>query len=110
MTTELSMHYSNEQIEQILEEAMIYMCACPAQVAEQLLYLRKLFAYQQNCISKGELLADVHRRISESARKAHAELEQCLSDVMRMEGWDMQTLTMPTGLRELRQKTIDQDQ
>jgi hypothetical protein len=36
-------------------------------------------------------------------------LEQCLHDVMAMEGWDFQTLTMPDNLRELRQKTIDQE-
>jgi hypothetical protein len=36
-------------------------------------------------------------------------MENCLTDVMRMEGWDPQTLKMPEGLRELRQKAMDQD-
>jgi hypothetical protein len=54
-------------------------------------------------------MADVHRRISHATRIAHAEMEQCLDDVMVMEGWDLQTLTMPLSLRELRQKTIDQE-
>ena len=109
MSETLPMHYTNQQLENILEEAMVYLCACPAQVAEQLLLLREVFAYQNSCISKGSLMADVHRRISKSTRIAHAELEQCLSDVMIMEGWDMQTFTMPAGLRELREKSIDQD-
>lgn len=109
MSESLITRYNDLQLEQILEEAMIYMCACPAQVAEQLLLLRKLFAYQNSCISKGSLMADVHRRISQATRIAHTELEQCLSDVMLMEGWDLQTLTMPLSLRELRQKTIDQE-
>ena len=105
----LLIRYSNQQLEDILEEALIYMCACPAQVAEELLRLRKLFAYQSDCISKGSVLEEVHHRIADSTRKAHAELEQCLDDVLRIEGWDLQTLKMPAGLRELRQKTIDQE-
>jgi hypothetical protein len=109
MNNELVARFADLQLEQILEEAMIYTCACPAQVAEQLLQLRKLFAYQNSCISKGNLMANVHRRISQSTLIAHAELEQCLYDVMVMEGWNLQTLTMPDNLRELRQKTIDQE-
>ena len=109
MSEQLLARFSDLQLEQILEEAMIYTCACPAQVAEQLLQLRKLFAYQNSCISKGSLMADVHRHISHSTLIAHKELEQCLNDVMVMEGWDFQTLTMPDNLRELRQKTIDQE-
>ncbi len=109
MTEPLATRYSNRQLEQILEEAVVYMCACPAQVCEQLLQLRKLFEYQTACISKGSLMAEVHCRISNATVKAHAEMEQCLSDVMQMEGWDPQTLTMPFGLRQLRQQAIDQD-
>ena len=109
MRPPLSKRYSNQQLEQILDEAMIYLCACPAQVAEQLLNLRKLFDYQNSCINKGSLMADVHRRIADAACIAHAEMENCLADVMQMEGWDRQTLKMPEGLRELRQKALDQD-
>jgi hypothetical protein len=109
MRENLTIRYTNAQLEQILDEAMIYMCACPAQVAEQLLQLRKLYDYQNSCISKGSLLADVHRRIADATRVAHAEMEQCLDDVLKMEGWDPQTLIMPDGLRELRQKSIDQE-
>jgi len=105
----LAKRYNNQQLETILDEAMVYLCACPAQVAEQLLQLRKVFDYQNKCIRKGSLLADVHLRIATSISIAHAELENCLTDVMQMEGWDPQTLKMPEGLRELRQKAMDQD-
>jgi hypothetical protein len=109
MRAPLAKRFSNQQLEQILDEAMIYLCACPAQVAEQLLQLRKVFDYQNKCISKGSLLADVHRRIADAVSITHTEMENCLTDVMRMEGWDPQTLKMPEGLRELRQKAMDQD-
>ena len=110
MRENLDIRYTNVQLEHILEEAMIYMCACPAQVSEQLLLLRKLFDYQKSCITKGSLLAEVHRRIADATCIAHAEMEQCLADVLTIEGWDPQTLTMPEGLRELRQKSIDQEE
>ncbi len=109
MREELAIRYTNVQLEQILEEAMIYMCACPAQVSEHLLLLRNLFEYQTRCISKGSLMVEVHRRIADATRIAHAEMELCLGDVMKMEGWDPLTLIMPAGLRELRQKSIDQE-
>ena len=109
MNAELATRYSSQQLEHILEEALIYMCACPAQVSEQLLQLRKLFAYQKNCISKVAPMPEVHQLIADATRKAHAELEQCLCDVLQMEGWDLQTLTMPAGLRQLRQQSTDQD-
>ena len=109
MKQNLTIRYTNEQLEKILDEAMIYMCACPAQVAEQLLQLRKLFDYQNSCISKGSLLADVHRRIADATRVAHAEMELCLDDVLKLAGWDPQTMEMPAGLRELRQQSIDQE-
>ncbi len=109
MNRQLSTHFSNQQLEQIIEEAMIYMCACPAQVAEELLRLRKVYAYQKNCISEGSLLADVHLRISEATEDAHAVMEKCLNDVLVLEGWDLQTLKMPEGLRKLREEKIIQD-
>ena len=105
----LPTHYSNLQLQKITNEAMIYMCACPAQVARQLLALRGVFNYQRACISKGSLMEKVHIRIAESTIRAHAELEQCLDEVLDLEGWDKTTLTMPDGLRELRDQAIEND-
>lgn len=41
--------FSDLQLEQIIEEAAIYMCACPAQVAVQLRNLRSPYRYQTAC-------------------------------------------------------------
>jgi hypothetical protein len=87
MNKQLASRFANQQLEQIIEEALIYMCACPAQVAEELLRLRRVFAYQINCISEGSLL----------------------DEVLALEGWDLQTLKMPEGLRKLREEKINQD-
>ncbi|NTV96606.1 MAG: hypothetical protein HGA75_14540 [Thiobacillus sp.] len=110
MPNTLTVRFGNEQLQQIIEEAMIYMCACPAQVAKQVQLLRELYAYQRNCVGRGDpRLVEVHERIADSTRHAHAEMEQCLADVLELEGWDKTSLTMPEGLRELRRQFIDND-
>ena len=107
MDTELLRKFSDQQLRRIVEEAFVYMCACPAQVAEQILKLRGLFAYQQSCIDQGPVSAKVHRMIAASTARAHADLEGCLEDILTLEGWDMDSLSMPEGLRELRAKDLD---
>ncbi|OYY95117.1 MAG: hypothetical protein B7Y41_05370 [Hydrogenophilales bacterium 28-61-23] len=103
----MTLRYSKEQLHQITEQAMIYMCACPAQVAGQLMALRELYGYQRNCSNKASVMGQVHQRIAQATRLAHAELESCLDDVLALEGWDKATLTMPEGLRQLRNQLIE---
>ena len=94
--------YDNSQLAHIIEEGLIYQCACPAQVAQHILALRELFLYQYTCsVTRSEDFG-VHARIMESVQRTHAEMEQCLSDVLIAEGWDIATLTMPEGLRQQR--------
>jgi len=107
MPNAIPSRFSDEQLRVIIEQAVIYMCACPAQVAEQMLYLRGLHAYQQRCINSGGLSEAVHRVIAEATSRAHVELEQCLEQVLDMEGWDRGALTMPPGLRQLRDEQIE---
>lgn len=106
MTTSQRYIYSTEQLKHILDQAGIYMCACPAQVATQMLALRALHQYQLNCMDEMPHLADTHRRIAEAAERAHAVLEAALDDVLQTEGWDAQSLTMPEGLRALRDSLL----
>lgn len=103
----LARHFDNLQVQDIIEEAMLYMCACPAQVGTEILRLRELYSYQQACISKGETMNEVHQIIAETARLAHDLMEDCLRQVLVSEGWDLEQLKMPEGLREIRQKTLD---
>ncbi|OYW29040.1 MAG: hypothetical protein B7Z51_07580, partial [Methyloversatilis sp. 12-65-5] len=70
MNTSQRYRYNSEQLQHILDQAGIYMCACPAQVATQMLELRKLHQYQLNCMDEMPQLADTHRRIAEAAERA----------------------------------------
>ena len=51
---DLQQRFSDEQLHQIVEEASIYMCACPGQVANELRQLRHLIRYQRDCMSEGK--------------------------------------------------------
>ena len=103
----LQRRFSDQQLEQIIEEATIYMCACPGQVAVQLRTLRELFRYQGNCeIEPGNDVA-VHQAIAVATVQAYAVMEDCLEQVLSLEGWDRDTLVMPEGLRRKRIEMLE---
>ncbi len=103
----LDKRFSDQELERIVDEAAIYMCACPGQVAVQLRALRELFRYQYRCELEPGQEAEVHRTIAEATRRAHEVMETCLENVLRMEGWDRVTLSMPEGLRRKRSALIE---
>jgi len=105
----MEQRFSEQQLEQIIEEAMVYMCACPAQMAVQLRKLRELYSYQQNCETDPGNDPEPHLEIARAASAAHALMEDCLSRVLAIEGWDMATLRMPEGLRRKRAEALGLD-
>jgi hypothetical protein len=92
--------FSDQQLSHIIDQSLIYQCACPAQVAKHLIGLRDLYEYQQNCINQTATDRAVHERIAADAIRAHAALEECLYEVLFLEDWDMATLTMPASLQK----------
>ena len=105
---ELKQNYSDRQLEKIVDEATIAMCACPAQVAGMISKLRQLFTYQKNCGERGssEVSEAVHERIALATSEAHLLMEQCMQDILLIEGWDETTLDMPAGLRQQRDQSL----
>jgi len=106
---QLQRRFSDQQLEQIIEEATIYMCACPGQVAVQLRSLRELFRYQGNCAVEPANVPDVHLAIAAATAEAYVVMEDCLERVLELEGWDRTTLQMPEGLRRKRAEMLDLD-
>ncbi|WP_374340030.1 hypothetical protein [Methyloversatilis sp.] len=98
--------FSNAQLQWILEQAGIHMCACPAQLAGKMLDLRALHRYQTGCMSEMPELAESHRVIAEACERAHALLEEALDRVLDIEGWDRSSLEMPEGLRKKRDELL----
>ena len=94
--------YSDEQLEIIKDQGLVYACVCPSQVSEQVLSLRLLLKYQAQCQQEvDERTIDTHNLIVDASVKAHEIMEKCLHDILIREGWDLQTLQMPEYLREL---------
>ena len=94
--------YSDEQLQKIKDQGLIYACVCPSQVSEQVLSLRLLLKYQAQCQQEvDERTIDTHNLIVDAAVKAHEIMERCLHDILISEGWDLQTLQMPEYLRDL---------
>jgi hypothetical protein len=98
--------FSDEQLSRIFNEATVYMCACPAQVAEQISRLRGLVRYQQDCDLQTDTDSIVHQSIAKAGLRTLQILEDCLDEILDLEGWDRTTLTMPEGLRKRRDETI----
>jgi hypothetical protein len=92
--------FSDQQLSHIIDQSLIYQCACPAQVAKHLIGLRDLYEYQQNCLNQTETDKAVHQRIASDAQRAHIALEECLHQVLLLEEWDMTTLAMPASLQK----------
>lgn len=104
----LTIKYSDAQLEKIRGQGLVYMCACPSQVSEQVSNLRRLFAYQLNCMGNSQLTLDrkTHELIAQATHEAHDIMQACLDDVLRHEGWDLETLEMPANLRQLMEKVL----
>ena len=97
--------FSAAELEKILDQSAIYMCACPAQVCREIVNLRELWAYQAGCRDRPGN-QDTHDLIAAAAERAHEVLEDCLAAILEREGWDRATLTMPPGLRQLREEIL----
>lgn len=101
--------FSDADLEKIVEEGLIYMCACPAQVAEAIRKIRELHRYQGSCLNDPDNDAVVHQTIALSAVQVHADLQDCLEKVLELEKWDRTTLTMPFNLRVKQAKFLLDD-
>ncbi len=98
--------FSDIELEKIIDEGMIYMCACPAQLAEALRKVRQLYRYQVSCLTEPRNDPIVHNAIAESSALAHQQLEDCMERILEIEKWDRATLSMPVGLRRRQAEEI----
>lgn len=96
----MQLRYPRESLHKIVEQAMLYQCACPAQICKAIGQMRELHKYQQTCLNESDADRLVHERIAAAAAAAHAQLEQCLAEVLEIEGWHPETLAMPPDLQK----------
>jgi hypothetical protein len=101
--------YTDDELIFIMEQGLIYMCACPAQVAEAMLKLRALHKYQLQCSGDSGNDPAVHTAIARSTVQSHHIMQDCLDTVIALEKWDRTTLQMPEGLRKRQMKELLSD-
>ena len=101
--------FSDTELEKIIEEGLIYICACPAQVADTTRKVRELYRYQIGCLSEPKNDSRVHTAIARTAALVHAQLEECMDSILLIEQWDRDTLTMPPHLRKRQMQELDGD-
>jgi len=75
------------------------MCACPAMVADSVRKLREMYRYQLNCLEDPENCSIVHQSIARNTAIAHAQMQDCLDEVLMLKEWDRTTLDMPAAGR-----------
>ena len=75
MLHDLSKRFRDDQLVRIVDAATIYMCACPAAVAHEVMRLREVYEYQQNCLSDGALMEQV---LTANDNKVDAMLRRCI--------------------------------
>lgn len=92
--------FSPNQISKVIDQALVYQCACPAQVCRTIFELRELHEYQMNCANDTANDIKVHGAIARAAEQAHELMENCLREILAIEGWDTQTLAMPDSLKK----------
>jgi len=109
ITMDYEERFSDADLQKIVEEGLIYMCACPAQVAEAIRKIRELHRYQADCLNDPENDSEVHRTIAMSAARVHAEMQDCMEKILILEKWDRTTLTMPPHLRVRQAKFLQDD-
>ncbi len=98
--------YHASQLSKVIDQALVYQCACPAQVCRAIFELRELYDYQMNCASDTANDRLVHEAIAQAAERSHEVMEQCLAKVLEIEGWEPATLSMPESLRKKNAKNF----
>lgn len=98
--------FSDAELAQIMGEGLIYMCACPAQVAETIGKVRELYRYQMSCLKDAGSNDLVHQAIAQTASTTHSLLQDCMDQILLLENWNRETLQMPEHLRAKQMKVM----
>ena len=98
--------FNAAQVSKVIDQALVYQCACPAQVCRTIFELRELYDYQMNCANSTANDRVVHETIAATTAQAHQLMEECLAKILEIEGWDLATLEMPLSLRKKPAKSL----
>ena len=101
--------FTDAELDSIVTQGLIYMCACPAQVADGVRKLREMLKYQMRCLENPNNDSGVHTNIARRVVEAHETMQRCLDEVIVLGKWDRATLEMPAELRTRQMREILSD-
>ena len=101
--------FTDAELNSVIEQGMIYMCACPAQVADCLRTLRELLRDPNQCSENPHNDYEVHTAIARRVSAAHETMQRCLDEIVELEKWDRTTMLMPEDLRKRQMLAILSD-
>lgn len=96
--------FSQAQLNHVMEQGMVRQCACPSLLTRLLSDTRALHEYQRTCLESNAADRLVHAAIATTTERVSRILEECLIEVLAIEGWDVDVagdLKMPPRLVEL---------
>lgn len=105
-----SLFFTQNQLNNIMEQGMIRQCACPTLLTRLLSDARFLNEYQRSCLESAPTDRRVHRAIERVTETVAGILESALVEVMALEGWeadDAGEFKMPESLVELQLQAIN---
>lgn len=100
----MASQFSQHQLNEIMEQGLVRQCACPSLLTRLLSDSRYLHDYQARCIEGDPSDERVHAAIAKTTAKVSALLEECLIEVLFLEGWKIDGklgLQMPEHLVDL---------
>jgi hypothetical protein len=98
--------FTAAQISRIIDQALIYQCACPAQVGRAIFEMRELYQYQMGCANNTSNDERVHVAIARATEESHKIMEACLREILEIEGWEMGSLALPESLKNKTVKSV----
>jgi len=88
--------YSALQINAYMTVTSSTQCACPVRVCGSIIDLRELHDHQLSCMTDAMGDQKTHGVIARATQEAHAILEDCLTEILKIEGIDPCMLPIPS--------------
>lgn len=101
--------FTQDELNNIMEQSLIRQCACPSLLTRLLSDTRYLHAFQETCLNESPADQRIHAAIAETTALVAAKLEECLGEVLLLEGWQTDArgeLNIPELLLRLQMETL----
>lgn len=101
--------FTQEQLNDIMEQSLVRQCACPSLLTRLLSDARYLQQFQENCLNESETDQRIHAAIAHTTEVVSAQLEECLIEVLAIEGWQADAkgaLKIPALLLRLQMEAL----